>query len=88
MFAIGHRLVCVVWVWILQNHVPGVEETREETEAREAKVYERISATNALLHPNTYRWELWDMLAIGSHELQRDCRCLPPPYGTANVPGR
>jgi hypothetical protein len=49
--AVGNLLVLIVRVGVLEDDVPGVQETRKEAKAAESKVDERVGATNAFLHP-------------------------------------
>ena len=55
--AIWDLAVCVVWIWILENDIPGVEETGKETETAEREVYQRVGAADPLLNPYTNRRE-------------------------------
>jgi hypothetical protein len=50
--AVGYLLVLLVGVGILQDDVPGVQETGQETETAECDVDERVGATHALLYPD------------------------------------
>jgi hypothetical protein len=49
--AIGYLLVLLVCVRVLEDDVPGVEETGKYAKAAESEVDERVGATNALLYP-------------------------------------
>jgi hypothetical protein len=50
--AVGDLLVLLVCVRVLENDIPGVEKSWEETETAEREVDERVGATDALLDPN------------------------------------
>jgi hypothetical protein len=64
VFAVGHLLVCVVRVWVLEDHVPGVQEARQETKTAQREVYERVGAAEAFLYPDAYGWELVDVSVL------------------------
>jgi hypothetical protein len=66
IFAVGHLVVCIVRVWVLKDHVPGVKEAWQETQTAESEVDERVSATEALLDPDAYGWELADVSVLES----------------------
>lgn len=61
VLAIGHLLVCIVWIWVLKDHIPGVKEARKEAETAEGEVDERVGAAKTFLDPDAYRWELVDV---------------------------
>lgn len=91
IFAIRNWLVGVVWIWVLEDHVPGVQKAWKEPETAKRKVDQRFGATEALLDPHAYGWELFVVLACQSPKssstilpslLRRQRR------GAANVPGR
>jgi hypothetical protein len=64
VFAVGRLLVCVVRVWVLKNHVPGVQESRQETKTAQREVYEGVGAAKTFLYPDAYRWELVDVSVL------------------------
>lgn len=57
VLAIGHLLVCIVWIWVLKDHVPGVKEAGKEAETAEGEVDEGVGAAKTFLDPDAYRWE-------------------------------
>lgn len=58
----GYLLVGVVWVGVLEDHVPGVQKAGEESETAKREVDEGVGAANSFLHPDTYGWELVGVL--------------------------
>jgi hypothetical protein len=68
VLAVGYLMVCVVRVRVLQDHVPGVQETRQETKTAEREVDKRVGATESFLDPDTYRWELVNVSVLGAVE--------------------
>jgi pyrimidine deaminase RibD-like protein len=50
--AIIRALVSIVWVGVLQDNVPCVKKSREDAEAAECNVDERICAANTALNPH------------------------------------
>jgi hypothetical protein len=64
MLAVGHLLVCVVRVWILKDHVPGVQEAGQEAETAEGEVNERVGTAESFLDPDAYGWELANVLVL------------------------
>jgi hypothetical protein len=62
--AVGrHLLVCVVWIGILQDDIPRVQQAGKETETAEGDVDERVGAAETFLDPDAYGWELEGVLA-------------------------
>jgi hypothetical protein len=64
MLAVGYLLVCIVRVWILQDHVPGVQEAWQETETAECEVYKGVGAAESFLNPDADGWELVDVSVL------------------------
>jgi hypothetical protein len=50
--AVGHLLVLIVCIRVLEDDVPRVEEAGKEAETAEGEVDERVGTADALLHPN------------------------------------
>jgi hypothetical protein len=50
--AIVRALVSIVWVGVLQDNVPGVQKSREDAEAAECDVDERVCAADTALNPH------------------------------------
>ena len=59
--AVGYVLVRVVWIRILEDNIPGVEEPGKEGETAKRNVDERVGAADSFLHPYTDGWELVDV---------------------------
>lgn len=55
--AIGHLVVCIVWIWVLQDDVPSVEEAGKEAETAERNIDEGVCAAESFLDPYTNGWE-------------------------------
>jgi hypothetical protein len=73
--AIVRLLVSVVWIWVLQDNVPGVQQTGEEAETAECDVDERVARTDTALDPDYVLYQRGSLYSE-RHNSSFSCGCL------------
>lgn len=85
---VGNLVIGVVWIRVLQDHVPGVKEAGKKAETAQGEVDEGVGATKAFLDPYSDRGEEHaqeHQKAVGTTHSEQDMDMLQTGCGSGGV---